>query len=480
MELTKHLLKNTLFVGLLLIAFACGNKASKSSQQTTTERPQQTNDTVSISADANIGSDAGKWGPDSLETVKNYSLYREYYKQKLYEDALPFWRYVYNNAPALRKTPYINGAKIYEELAKASEDTLQKQAFLDSMFMVYDQRMEYFGEEGDVLAFKALKLKKYRPEEREQYLEWITESINIAKEEAAYFILIDYMKEMTLKFARKEISEEQYDEQYNLLTSIVDFNIDNENEDADKYAERQENIDALYNNQKGRAADTCPEIISYWGEKYKTTPNDKALVKKIFNKLLRAKCKSEPLYNELLLKLYQLEPTASRAKILAQQAYDRGDITKATSLLQEALNMEPNPTKQASLYMFLAAIERRKVDNLTVAVATQARKYAKKAAELRPGWGKPYVFIGDLYASSGKLCGPGTGWDSQVVAWAAVDMWEKARDIDPDFYSEATKSINRYAQFYPTKQEGFMKSYATGDPYKIGCWIGTNTRVRLR
>ena len=130
--------------------------------------------------------------------------------------------------------------------------------------------------------------------------------------------------------------------------------------------------------------------------------------------------------------------------------------------------------------MFLAGVERRKVKSLTSDVARKARTYALKAAELNPGWGKPYIFIGELYASSGPLCGSGRGWNSQVVTWAATDVWQKAKDIDPSVAAEADKNINNYAQYYPMKNEGFMKGIMQGQSYKIGCWIGTTTKARFR
>ena len=33
-----------------------------------------------------------KWGSDSINCITNLSLYREYYKQKNYEDAFKPWR----------------------------------------------------------------------------------------------------------------------------------------------------------------------------------------------------------------------------------------------------------------------------------------------------------------------------------------------------------------------------------------------------
>jgi hypothetical protein len=51
-----------------------------------------------------------------------------------------------------------------------------------------------------------------------------------------------------------------------------------------------------------------------------------------------------------------------------------------------------------------------------------------------------------MYASSGKRCsgGSGTGWDAQVVAWAAMDMWAKAKGVDASVASKANSSIAKY------------------------------------
>ena len=38
----------------------------------------------------------GKYGVDEQKCKENLSLYREYYKQKNYSDALTSWRWTYN------------------------------------------------------------------------------------------------------------------------------------------------------------------------------------------------------------------------------------------------------------------------------------------------------------------------------------------------------------------------------------------------
>ena len=97
---------------------------------------------------------------------------------------------------------------------------------------------------------------------------------------------------------------------------------------------------------------------------------------------------------------------------------------------------------------------------------------------MRPGWGEPYLLIGTLYASSGPLCGPGRGWDSQVVVWPAIDMWNKAKQVDPSVTREANRLINEYAQYMPTKEDIFQRLLQEGDPYFVPCWIQESTIIR--
>ena len=86
--------------------------------------------------------------------------------------------------------------------------------------------------------------------------------------------------------------------------------------------------------------------------------------------------------------------------------------------------------------------------------------------------------IGRLYASSGPLCGPGRGWDSQIVVWPAIDMWNKAKRVDPSVAGEANKWIGRYSKFMPTMEDIFQRGLKVGDTYRVPCWIQENTKIR--
>ena len=83
-----------------------------------------------------------KYGVDSVKTITNASIYTELVKQKNFEEALPAWRYVFFNAPAFQMNTYIRGEAIMEYMIQKTK----KKEYVDTLMMVYDQRIKYFGD----------------------------------------------------------------------------------------------------------------------------------------------------------------------------------------------------------------------------------------------------------------------------------------------------------------------------------------------
>ena len=108
-----------------------------------------------------------------------------------------------------------------------------------------------------------------------------------------------------------------------------------------------------------------------------------------------------------------------------------------------------------------------------------ARNHARKAIELTSDWGEPYILIGNLYASSSKMCGENE-FEKSTIFWAAVDKFEQAKAIDSEVNGEATELIRKYSQYFPNAEDAFFYGFEDGQPYTIGCWINENTKVRTR
>ena len=105
---------------------------------------------ITVSANSLVES---KFGSDSVQCVTNISLFREYVKQKNYDDALTPWRKASYFVQKRLKIIYIDGAKLYKYLISKNKGAVELQkAYLDSLETLYDNRIANFGKENYVLA----------------------------------------------------------------------------------------------------------------------------------------------------------------------------------------------------------------------------------------------------------------------------------------------------------------------------------------
>jgi len=504
------LITSLIFGSLTFQGYA--QKKGKKNEPKTEEK--QTSKTVQATeADALFMEVAGKWGPDSVETVQNYSLYREYYKQNLYADALPYWRYVIKNAPTARKTPYIDGEKMYRTfLEKQIEgavckdgstipgyiedspckdngglvkwkflDEAKAYAYLDTIFQLYDKRGTAFNETAQMYSLKARTYATYKPHETDALILMRQKAIAEETEDAPYDIVYQYFKDMVSLYQTKVIKPDSMFAAYDYLIDIVNNNVEN-NEDeyyAALYKQVQEvmenwkeRVDAATSAATATASTDCPTVLQIFGDKYRANPNDISTLKQVYSKLKQTRCTDTPLYFEVLLKWQTLEPSASQARFIAQQYQKNSDFGNAIKYYLQSLELENDPAKESKVYMQLAKIEQVANGNYS-----KARQYAKKAADLQPGSGEPYIFIGDLYMRSKGSCGD-DGFDGHAIYWVAADMYARARDIDPSVAAKASEKINAASKGFPNKETLFFKGYTTGTPVTVKCWIQQNTTIR--
>ena len=86
-------------------------------------------------------------GEDSINTIKNISIYTEYYKTNNFLDAYnEGWQEVFRDAPLASVNTYNYGIKILRNLykdAKTAKDEELMAKYSDELFQVYEQRLKY-------------------------------------------------------------------------------------------------------------------------------------------------------------------------------------------------------------------------------------------------------------------------------------------------------------------------------------------------
>ena len=108
----------------------------------------------------------------------------------------------------------------------------------------------------------------------------------------------------------------------------------------------------------------------------------------------------------------------------------------------------------------------------------QGRAYARKAIELDKTDGEPYMIIGYIYAASSKECSANP-LQAKAVFWAAVDKFQRAKEIDPSIASKANEMIREYSKLFPTSEDAFFYNVFEGDTYQVECWINETTKARF-
>ena len=130
------------------------------------------------------GSKYGK-GQDSIECIKNLSLYREFFKHSNYRDAIHPWRIVFGSCPASSERMYVEGITMYRNMIESASNPARIDQLIDTMLLIYDRRMEYFGGEGNVLGRKGIDLLRYRNNDVDAVEEaygYLKRSIELEKE----------------------------------------------------------------------------------------------------------------------------------------------------------------------------------------------------------------------------------------------------------------------------------------------------------
>lgn len=415
---------------------------------------------------------------DSSKTTAPYSIYREYFKKELYAEALPFWKKIYDNAPLFRQQTFYDGAVLYTELIEKTTDIDLRQKYIDTLFQIYEKQIKCHGESEYVLGKKAIDLLVYgKNSDIPAAREALEKTLKLSGNNAAPYYLQTYFKLLVNQYERKAVDADFVKTKYEELTIVVDKNIANPaNKQLQAYKEVKTLLDDLYAQNFADKSDPadCAKLLEIYLKKYNENPNDLATITTVYNKTKG--CADSATNVELLVKLNQLDPNYTYATRLANIYVKDKKTDEAFTLYQNALAKETDSSRKSDLYYYMAFMKYIKED------FSGSRDFAKEAFVWNPKNIRATNLIATLYLSSGSLCGPGTGFQSQIVLWPAFDYFKKTIEIggDEEVVAEAKKYLAEYAKYLPTKAEITAKKLKVGGTYTVKCWINEETTVQVK
>ncbi len=418
-----------------------------------------------------------RYGEDSVQCVRNWSLYAEYYRQRNYDMAWEPWKYMFNDCPKATINIYIHGANMIKYFYNNETDPDRRDAWVDTLMTLYDRRIEMFGEEGRVLGRKAADLYQLRPSDIRELYDLSERSIQLEGMNAGADVLLINFQSVVRLVDAALLEPDAIIEAFDRATDIIEYNLEHNPEDARFYNPAKNNIRSMFEPYA-----TCESLAQVFGPRFEADPENIELLERITEMLENAGCTNEELFYEATMKLHELQPNAESAFLMGRLENNRENYQQALVFFQQAAdlfteeNAEQHQERIFRSYWIMAEISFRQQRRLP-----QARTYARQAHEVNPNDGRPLILIGEMYAASANECG-----DDDVAKksayWVAVDKFNEARNVadDETVRDRAAQLAETYKLYFPNNEEIFFHGYSEGETYRVECWINRTTRIRAR
>ena len=240
---------------------------------------------------------------------------------------------MFNNAPGYQESVHITGIKMYEDLIDAETDSVKREKLIDTLLMIYDKRIECFGNEGYLLGRKGYEVMKYRQKNFDEIRAYFARSIELQGTKTEYFLLYPYAKLMAYEYRKGNMTLEEILQVYFTIADIVDKNKGGEFEA--NYTKAMESIIDYY---KQVNILNCETLRDYYADLYRANPNDPEVWKKA--KVGLEGCSTcDTVFQGMNKKLLEIEPSSELAARIADCEIKIGRASEALKYYDKALNL---------------------------------------------------------------------------------------------------------------------------------------------
>ncbi len=400
------------------------------------------------------------------QNVLILNFFNDTYNNKNYDGAVQYLQQLMEKAPKATQNIYIKGADIYRNKILRATSLEQKNVLIDSLMLIYDKRIENFGDhatrgKGYIMELKAREYITYKPADREGIIKMCQDAIAENGNNSDPDFLNIYFKELTEDYKNDNVEADVLMDEYEKLVKIFDV------DPTPEKAEAKKTFEALF---VSSGAASCENLEKLFRPRVAAAPTDTALLDKTLGLLMAGNCISD-FQLEVGEKFYALKPSSSTALALAAGFEEKKQFDKALKYLNEAIANESDPATKANLCVRIAGSQ------LGSNNAQEAAKFAKEAIAIDPENGFAYMILAQAYTVGSNSC---SGFDRQSVYWLAYDLLAKACTMLDDEHKKGTdEQLASYRANFPSKEECFFRGLNNGAAYTVKCgWISGSTTVR--
>lgn len=414
------------------------------------------------------------YGEDPDKCKKDLTIMLTYYKQKRYEDAARSWRDCWTACPESSKNIYIVGEKVMKHFIKKNKKNAElKDKYVDSLIMVYDQRMKYFPGKTEkskmaIVEDKGKALAKYRIKESyKEAHELLSKFVKFKGAKTKASTAQMYMYTVKIMFVKGELTCNDVITAYLEVVDIVNANT------TGKYKENYERLKVKALDYADKCLD-CELLDSLYTADFEANKADTVWLDGGIELLTDKKCTSSEVLVKMMETRFESSPNAKTAIILAQYFRGKQDKTKAAKYFDIAISLEKDNEKLVSYLLKKAQFQNG------ISQYSGARATANKVLQVDPNNAEAYILIGDAIIYGAGSC-KDLKFGGAEVYWVAVDYYNKATYLAGDDATVKSKAANKaakYSNYFPAKNVIFLQSLNIGDTYQVGCWVNTSTTIR--
>ena len=416
----------------------------------------------------------GKYGADSAQCITNLSFYKEYFKQKNYDESIPSWRKAYKICPpTASQNLLIDGTTLLRRLiTKNAKDAEYQAKLVDTLLTIHDTRAQYYPKYA-VTAFnnKGQDLHNYVKDAQKLYDGYEGIIANNQADTRATILLFDMQAAIDL-FQDGKLDAETVINAYQRNSDLLENAKPDNDAEKEQIANVKNDMGSLF---AGSKVASCESLVELYTPRLAADPEKLQLAQSIVKTMSMTEgCDNNDLFLQAVTTMNKLDPSASSSYYLYRLHGARGNVKEAIVYMENALASDDvEDTRKADWTYELATFCFKNGES------ARAFEYASKvAAENESLAGKAYFLIGNIWGST--RCG-GDEISRRAPYWVACDYMNKAKAADASLTDEANRYISQYSVYFPETAEAFMYDITKGQSYTVVCGgMRATTTVRTR
>ena len=417
----------------------------------------------------------------SEECKKFRSLYYQYLKQGMYEDACLFWTKAYNTCGGVADSvdgKFFKNARVaYSKRLKGADksDTTLIKNLKDSIAFIYEQRMLIEDDPKWRLDYAVMLVSD--KDKRFGKIDSLFEAIHVLKDGASSTHLKSYFRHLIInKFNKasqeeKEVVRGNVIEEYIVLSDYVGTAIKKAGGMTDtvksaKSIKRYDSAQTFLDKYFLKIANDCTVLTPVLDKKFENLPEDKdarlAQVNKFVGLLEKQNCTDSDTYAKFVQESVDINPTAPGYFGLGTVQKNKGDARGAVESFKKAVEYEGEGDNKDK-YLLAVASAQYKAKQYKAAFGTAKQVQGE-------GRGDAMMICGNSIAALANSCGEST-FERKANYWLANDYYRKAASLG------ANASTGKFLSSAPTSEDCFSESVSMGSSFTLSCW-GESTTVR--